>query len=166
MELKSRNNVLSLVAVRLLDLRVRSQSDVTSAERRGVFGDLRVSRSLQSGEEEGQCRWCVVSSFASLSQLEFWSTNCRLPSFDTCPLSRNLSFISFFSLLIGTNWVLFLTVKVTDLSKIFFYILTNFIDISLCAETPFFHFEENLSTDNIRWMLSWTLVATIILCIR
>ena len=41
--------------VGLLDLRVRSQSDVMGAERRGVFGDLRDSRFLQSGKEEGQC---------------------------------------------------------------------------------------------------------------
>ena len=34
---------------------VRGQSDVTGAERRRVFSDLRVSRFLQSGEEEGQC---------------------------------------------------------------------------------------------------------------
>ena len=41
--------------VGLLDLRARDQSDVTSAKRRGVFGDLGVSRLLQSGEEESQC---------------------------------------------------------------------------------------------------------------
>ena len=41
--------------VGLLDLRIRGQSDVTGVERRGVFGDLRVSRFLQSGEEESQC---------------------------------------------------------------------------------------------------------------
>ena len=33
----------------------------------------------------------------SLSQLEFLSADCRLPSFDLAPLSRNVSFISFFS---------------------------------------------------------------------
>ena len=51
-----------------------------------------------------------------------------------------------------------------------FYFLTNFIDISLCADPihrrSFFHFEESLSTDNIRWMLSWALGAIIILCVR
>ena len=59
MELKSRKNVLCLIVVELLiellDVRARSQSDVTSAERRGVFDDLRVSRFLQSGEKESQC---------------------------------------------------------------------------------------------------------------
>ena len=35
-------------------IRARGQSDVTSAERREVFGDLRLSRFLQSGEEENQ----------------------------------------------------------------------------------------------------------------
>ena len=40
--------------VGLLDLRVLDQSDVTSAEMRGVIGDLRPSRFLQSEEEESQ----------------------------------------------------------------------------------------------------------------
>ena len=39
----------------VFDLCVHGQSDVTSAERRGVFGDLQLSRFLQSGEEESQC---------------------------------------------------------------------------------------------------------------
>ena len=55
MELKSRKNVLCLIVVGLLDLHVRGRSDVTGAEGRGLFGDLRVSHSLQSGEEESQC---------------------------------------------------------------------------------------------------------------
>ena len=33
----------------------------------------------------------------SVSQLEFWPADRRLPSLDLCPLSRNLFFISFFS---------------------------------------------------------------------
>ena len=41
--------------VGLLELCARGQSDVMSAERRGVFGDLRISHFLQSGEEESQC---------------------------------------------------------------------------------------------------------------
>ena len=52
MELKSRKNVLCLMVVGLLDLCVCGQLDVTGAEMRGVFGDLRVRRFLQSGEEE------------------------------------------------------------------------------------------------------------------
>ena len=55
MKLKSGKNVLCLIVVGLLDLSVRGQSDVTGAERRGVFGDLGVSRFLQSGEETVQC---------------------------------------------------------------------------------------------------------------
>ena len=55
MELKNRKNILCLIVVGLLDLRVCSQSDVKGVERRGEFGDLRVSRFLQSGEEEDQC---------------------------------------------------------------------------------------------------------------
>ena len=56
--------ILCLIVVGLLDLHTRGQSDVTSAERRGVFVDLRLSRFLQSGEEESQRGWCMVSSFA------------------------------------------------------------------------------------------------------
>ena len=54
MELKKVKNVLCLIVVGLLDLRAHGQSDVSSAERRGVFGDLQVSRFLQ-GEEESLC---------------------------------------------------------------------------------------------------------------
>ena len=38
----------------------------------------------------------------------------------------------------------------------------------LCTETPFFHFEESLSTDNIRWVntLVGALIAIIILCVQ
>ena len=43
MKLKGRDNVLCSIVVGLLDFPARSQSDVTSEERRGVFGDLRVS---------------------------------------------------------------------------------------------------------------------------
>ena len=87
--------------VGLFDSRAYGQSDVMHAERRGVFSDLWLSRFLQSGEEEGQGGWCLVSSSTSLSltfsQLEFWSTNCRPSSFDLSLLRRILSFISFFS---------------------------------------------------------------------
>ena len=41
--------------VGLLDLHIRSQSDVMGAERKGVFSDIWVSHFLQSGEEESQC---------------------------------------------------------------------------------------------------------------
>ena len=41
--------------VGLLDLRTCGQSDVTSEERRKVFGDLRLSHFVQSREEESQC---------------------------------------------------------------------------------------------------------------
>ena len=48
-------NVLCLIMVGLLDFRARGRSDVTSAERRGVFSDLRLSSFFQSGKKEGQC---------------------------------------------------------------------------------------------------------------
>ena len=73
MEFKKVENVPCLIVVRLLDLRTCGQSDVTSVEWRGMFGDLQLSHFLQSGEEESQCGWCMVSSFVylSLSELEF-----------------------------------------------------------------------------------------------
>ena len=132
MELKKvKKNVLCLIVIGLLDLRARGKSDVTSAERGGVFGDLRLSRFLQSGEEESQCGWCVVSSFAPPLSLSLRAgvlvCGCRFPSFDLAPLSRNLSFIAFLSF--DQIWFsLFFTAKVTDWSKITFYITFWFFD--------------------------------------
>ena len=156
-------NVLCWIVVGLLDLRARGQSDDTSTERRGVFGDLRLGRFLQSGEEISQCRWCVVSGFVSLSlSLSLWAgvlvCGCRLPSSDR----NKLGFLWFF------------TAKVTDSSKNCFKLFLFFDKFhrrfvmrwSYAQKPLFFHSEESLSTDNIRWMLSWTLVGIIILCVR
>ena len=121
----------------MLDLRLYGQSDVTGAEKRGVFGGLWVSRFLQSGRQESQCGWCVISSFAPVClspQLEFWSADRRL----LCSLSRNLSFISFFSFdRIRLGFLCFLPQRSRIGRKItfnYFYFLTNFIDISLCTD--------------------------------
>ena len=135
--------------VGLLDLRARGQSDVTSAERRGVFGDLRLSRFLQSGEEESQCGWCVVSSFANL----FFSFRAgvlvcgrRFPSFDLSPLSRNLSFIAFLSsdrIKLCFFFVFYseghgLAEKILLIIFIFWQISSTFrYVLILCAEAPF-----------------------------
>ena len=147
MELKKVKNVLYLIVVGLLNLCARVQSDVTCAERRGVFGDLRLCRFLQSGEEEN----------LSL-RAEVLVRGCRLPSFDLAPLLINLSFIAFlFSNRIKLGFLCFLPRRPRIGRKITFnycHFLTNFIDISLCADPmrkpPFFDFEESLSTDNIR----------------
>ena len=62
--------------------------------------------------------------------------------FCSAPLSRNLSFISLFSSdQIKLGFFVFLLRRLRIGWKItfnYFYFLTNFIDISLCAETPFF----------------------------
>ena len=177
MELKSRKNVLCLIVVGLLDLRVRGQSDVTGAERRGVFGDLRVSHFLQSGEEEGQGGWCVVSSFASISLSFNWSSGPRtvVCLLLTYARRREICLLYRFSLLIGSHWVFFvfyrevhgLAEKLLLIVFIFWQISSTFrCGLILCAETPFLRFEESLRTDNIRWMLSWTLVGIKILCLR
>ena len=91
------------------------------------------------------------------------------------PCCREICLLYRFSLLIGSNWVFFvfyreshgLAEKLLLIIFIFWQISSTFrYALILCAETPFFHFEERLSTDNIRWMLSWALVAIIILCVR
>ena len=86
-----------------------------------------------------------------LSELEFLVCWCHLPSFDLALLSRNLSFIGVFFLLDQLGFLCFLSRRSRIGRKITFnylYFLTNFIDISLCAETPFFHFEDSLSNDS------------------
>ena len=95
----------------LLDLRARGQSDVTSAERRGVFGDLRLSRFLQSGEEESQCGWYVVSSFVpplSLS-LRVGVSSLRVSSAFFCsgPAVEKFVFYSVFFCSDRINWIFF-----------------------------------------------------------
>ena len=138
--------------VGLLDLRARSPSDVTSAERRGVFSDLCLSRSLQSGEEESQCGWCVGSSLSpSLSLSQSRSSSLLV----VCLLwSCLLILFCFSSDRIKLGFLCFVLIF-WQISSTFHYALI------LCAETLFLHFEESLNTDNIRWMLSWALVAII-----
>ena len=179
MELKSRKNVLCLIVVGLLDLRVRGQSDITGAERRGVFGDLRLNRFLHSEEKEGQCAWCVVSSFASVS-ISFslnWSSGPRTVDclLLICVRCREICLLYRFSLLIGSDWVFFvfyregygLIEKLPLIIFIFWQISSTFRNaLILCAKPPFLPFQESLSTDNIQWMLSWALVAIIILCVQ
>ena len=174
MEIKSRKIVLCLIEVGLLDLRVRGQSVVTGAERRWGFVDFRVSRFLQSGEEKSQCGWCVVSSFASVSVSVSLSLSSGLRSV-VCllliwPHSRYICFLRF-SLLI--EFLFFyregygLAEKLLLIIFIFWQIPSTICyALILCAEPPFFHFEESLNTNNIRWMLAWALIAIIILCVR
>ena len=135
--------------VGLLDLYACGQSDVMSAERRGVFGDLQLSRCLQSGEEENQCGWSVVLSFASLSLSlsQNWSSSllvvCVLL---ICQLSINLSFISFFSsdpIKLGFHCFFYhkghrLAEKLLLIIFIFQQISSGFRNaLILCVETPF-----------------------------
>ena len=145
------------------------------AERRGVFGELWVRRFLQSGEEESQCGWYIVSSFAPPPSL--WSSSLRtvVCLLLICPCCRETCLLYRFFLLIGSNWVFFvfyreglgLAEKLLLIIFIFWQISSTFrYALILSAETHFFHFEESLSTDNIRWRLSWALVAIIILCVR
>ena len=90
------------------------------------------------------------------------------------PLFQEICLLYHFSFLIRSNSVFFVFLLQRSWidKKITFnycYFLTNFIYILLCADpmrrNPFLHFEESLSTNNIRWMLSWALVTIIILCV-
>ena len=130
--------------VGFLDLHARGQSDVTSAERRGVFGDLRLSRFLQSGEEESQCVYCVVSSFSlSFSELESVSVVCLLLIWLCC---WDICFLYRFSLLIKSNWIFLLfyreghglAEKLLLIIFIFWQISSTFCyALILCAEALF-----------------------------
>ena len=92
-----------------------------------------------------------------------------------CPAVEKFVFISFFSSdRIKLGFLCFFYREGHGLAEksllLIFFFLTNFIDISLCADpmrrNPFFlHFEESLSTDNIRRMVSRSLDAIIILCV-
>ena len=145
--------------VGLLDLRGRDQSDVTSTERRGVclviYGLVASFKAEKRKVNEGDAWFRVLPplslSFSlflslslslsltlSLSQLEFWSADCRLPSFDLSHC-REICLLYNFSPLIRSDWVfpLFLPRRSRIGRKItstYFYFLTNFIDISLCAD--------------------------------
>ena len=158
--------------------RTRSMRCYMCGEERGVRW-FTGSSFLQSGEEESQCGWCVVSSFASVSlSFSVGVLVCRLSSafFWSALLSRNLSFLSFFSsdrIRLGFPCFLFFLPRRSRIGRkiTFIFILKQISStfryaLILCAETPFFHFEESFSIDNIQWILSWTLAGIIILCER
>ena len=176
MELKSRKNVLCLIVVGLLNLCICRQSDITGMEMRGVFGDLLVSRFLQSGEEENQCGWCVVLSFTSLSLS--WNSSLRTVVCLLLICSAVEKFVFYIIFLFWSDQIgfsLFFMVKVTDWLKNYFWLFIYLFfwqnSSTFCyalipyREMPFFHFEESLSTNNIQGMLLWVLVAILILCV-
>ena len=134
---------------------------------------------LLSKRRRGKSMWVMhgfefrLSLSLSLSLSQSWSSSllviCLLL---ICPRSREIYLLCYFSLLIGSNWVFFvfyhkgLSEKLLLIIFIFWQISSTFRDaLTLCTESPFFHFEESLSTNNIWWMLSWALVAIIILCV-
>ena len=136
--------------VGLLDLRARGQSDVTSAERRGMFGDLRLSYFFQSGEEESQCGWCMVSSFTFLcfSVSQRWSSGLRVSFAFFCSGSAVEKFV-FYSIFvfrldqIGFSVLFYreghgLAEKLLLIIFIFWQISSTFhYALILCAEAPF-----------------------------
>ena len=179
-------------SVRVVRLtRTRSIRCYECGEKRGVWWFTTLL--LPSKRRRGKSMWMMrgfefhlsLSLSLSLSLLSLISLSlslipgvlvcgCHLPYFALATLSRNLSFIAFLtSDRIKLGFLCFLPWGSQIGRKItfnYFYFLTNFINISLCADpmrrSPFFHFKESLSTDNIRWMLSGTLVRIIILCVR
>ena len=135
--------------------------------------------------------WFRVSPFPLFLRAGVSSLLVSSAFFWSAPLSGNLSFVTFFlfwsyqiwfslfCFVFCLFWVFFCFFfgrKITftlamrwsyEQNFIFWQISPTFrYALILCAEPPFFHFEESLSTDNIRWMLSWALVAIIILCVR
>ena len=135
--------------VGLLYLCARDQSDLTSAERRGVFCDLWLSRLLQSREEESQCGWCVVLSFTylSLSLPQSWSFVLRVSFAFLWSGSAVEKFVLYSVFVFRSDQIgfsLFFTMKVTDWLKNYFW-LFYFWQISLifcyalvlCAAAPF-----------------------------
>ena len=81
-----------------------------------------------------------LSVCLSLTQLEFWSAECRLPSLDLAPLSRNLSFYIVF--LFWSDQIVFFCFlqrrsrigQKIIFNYFYFFFFTNFIDVSLCAD--------------------------------
>ena len=72
----------------------------------------------------------------SLSQTRSSNLRVSFSFFDLALLLRNLSFIAFLSSVqIKLGFLCFL--PQSSWLKNYFYFLTNFIDISLCAEAPF-----------------------------
>ena len=117
--------------------------------------------------------WFRLSPLSlSLSLPQSWSSSLLVVGL----LSRNSSFISFFSsyrIKLGFLCLFFLPRRSQIGRKItfnHFNFLTNSSTFryapNWCSETLFLHFEESLSTDNIWWLLSWLLVAIIILSVR
>ena len=110
-------------------------------------------------------------SFSQSSGL--WTVVCLLLIWprnrEICLLYR---FIYSDQIRLGFLWFFYceshgLAKKILLIILIFWQISSTFCyALILCAETPFFHFEESLSTDNIRWILSWALVTIIILCVQ
>ena len=132
--------------VGLLDLRVLGQSDVTVVERRGVFGDLRVSRFLQSGEEEGQCGWCMPSSFASVSVSLSWSSGLQTVVCLLMICSADEKFVFYIVFLFWSDQIAIgsdregdgLAEKLLLIIFIFWQISSTFCyALILCAEHPF-----------------------------
>ena len=132
---------------------LNSPSDVMSAERRGVFSDWRLSHFLQSWEEESQCGWCVVLSFAFLSLS--WSSSLHVSSAFFWSSSTIKKFV-FYSIFIYWSDQIGFSLFLSGMSRIGrkiasndFYFLTNFMDILLCTDpmrkSSFFHFEESLA---------------------
>ena len=119
---------------RILDLPARGQSNVTSAERRGVFGDLWLSCFLQSGEEESKCGWCIVLSFASLSLSQSWSSSllvvCLL--LICSAVEKFVFYIVFIFWLDQIGFSLFFTAKVMDWPKNYIYLFLFFDKFHWC----------------------------------
>ena len=140
-------------------------------ERRGcpVIKELVASFKAEKRKVNVGDAWFRVSTLSlslSLSLSLNWSSGLQTA---VCLLLirvrwQEICLLHRFSLLIGSDWVFFvfyreghgLAEKLLLTIFIFWQISSTIrCALILCADTPFLHFEESLSTDNIRWMLSW-----------
>ena len=147
MELKSRKKCPMLNSGRIVGL-MHMQSIRCYGCKRGE-GCSVIYRSLPSKWRRGRSMWVMLGFefhlCLSLIQLEFWSADCLLPSFDLLSCWE-IGLLYHFSLLIRSDWIFFvfyheghrLAEKLLLIIFIFWQISSTFHNaLILCTETPF-----------------------------
>ena len=114
-----------------------------------IYGLVASFKAEKRKVDVGDAWFRVSPSFSELTFRVCWR---RLPSFELVPLSRNLSFMSFFSsdrIKLGFLYLLLRRSSIDRKITFTFFFLTNFIDISRCADpmrrTPLFFILKKVS---------------------